>query len=252
MARAIVLFTPALLFAASLAHAGFGDLLKSAEDYLKPGTSTDTTTSVASGLSDAEIDDGLKQALSVGAERAVALLGKSGGYLDDPQVRIPLPGVLEQSGALLRTAGYGGLVDEFETTVNRAAEQAIPKTLEIVKKTVSGMTLQDVRGILQGGDDAATTYLREKAGADLHQAVLPIVSDATDRAGATAAYKALTRQAAGAMGGLLPTQSLDLDSYVADKALDGLFLKLAAEEREIRRNPVARTTDLMKKVFAGN
>jgi hypothetical protein len=240
------LFAIVLLLAAGVGNAGLGDLLKSAEDLLQGGGSATTAA-----LTDSEINSGLKQALSIGAERAIAVLGRSGGYLNDPRVRIPLPGVLEDAGKLLRTVGYGSVVDEFETTVNRAAEQAVPETLGIVQDTVADMTLEDVRGILQGGDDAATRFLRQKAGARLHQAILPIVSEATERAGATAAYKDLTGQAARATGGLVSTQSLDLDDYVTEQALDGLFLKLAEEERRIRENPVARTTDLLKKVFGG-
>ena len=137
--------------------------------------------------------------------------------------------------------------------MDRAAERAVPQTLDIVKQTVRDMTLEDVRGILGGGDDAATQFLRERAGDSLREAVLPIISDATDNAGATAAYKSLKSQAdgmLGGLGGLVDTRSFDLDGYVADKTLDGLFLKLAAEEKRIRENPVARTTDLLKTVFS--
>jgi hypothetical protein len=247
MAITRISFAAALIVAVSASYAGVGDWLKSAEDLLQPRSGGSTA---AAALTDSEIDSGLKQALSIGAERAIALLGRSGGYLNDPQVRIPLPGALQSAGKVLRSVGYGSVVDEFETTVNRAAEQAVPKTVDIVKDTVANMTLDDVRGILSGGDDAATRFLRNKAGPSLHRAILPIVSQATDQAGATAAYKNLANQAAQSTGGLVSTKSLDLDDYVTDKALDGLFLKLAAEERRIRENPVARTTDLLKKVFA--
>lgn len=249
MALTRTILAATLILVTTLASAGFGDLLQSAEGLLKSGVGAPGNT--ASNLTDGEIGSGLKQALSIGAERAIAVLGKPGGYLDDPRVRIPLPGVLEKSGKVLRALGYGATVDEFETTVNRAAEQAVPKALDIVKKTVAGMTLEDVRGILGGGDDAATQFLRRKAGRELHQAVLPIVSDATDRTGATAAYKNLANQAAQSSAGLVSNKSLDLDDYVATKALDGLFLKLAAEERQIRQNPGARSTELLQKVFGG-
>lgn len=240
---------------ASVANAAFDDLLKSAGGLLKDSSSTPGVGAAAS-LSDGQIGAGLKEALSIGAERAVGLLGSDGGFLNDASVRIPLPGVLGTAAKGLRAAGQGHYVDEFETTVNRAAEQAIPKTLGIVKDTVRNMTLEDVRGILGGGDDAATQFLRERAGGSLHNAILPIVSRATDQAGATAAYKSLKGQAdgmvggLGGLGGLVDTGSLDLDSYVTDKTLDGLFLKLAAEEKRIRENPVARTTDLLKTVFS--
>lgn len=233
------------------AHAGLGDLLKSAEDVLKSNQSA-PSSGLGAGLSDGEIGGGLKEALGLGAERAIALLGASGGYLNDPQVRIPLPGMLDKAGKGLRAVGYGNVVDEFETTVNRAAEQAIPQTLEIVKKAVKDMSWQDVRGILNGGDDAATKFLRERAGGDMFKAVLPIVQGATEKAGATSAYKNLKGQVDSSLGGLVSTKPLDLDNYVTEKTLDGLFLKLAAEEKKIRENPVARSTELLKKVFAGS
>lgn len=254
-ARRIVLsLVSALIVAGGAANAGFDDLMKSAGGLLKsvPGG----TSGSSAALSDSQIGAGLKEALSVGAERAVALLGQDGGFLNDKSVRIPLPGVLDTAAKGLRAVGQGAYVDEFETTVNRAAEEAVPQTLGIVKDTVRNMTLEDVRGILSGGDDAATRFLRERAGGSLHNAILPIVSRATESAGATSAYKSLKTKADGmvggfgSLGGLVDTGSLDLDSYVTDKTLDGLFLKLAAEEKAIRENPVARTTDLLKAVFA--
>ena len=238
----------ALAIVATHAWGAFGDLFKSAESFLG-GDGLQQT----SALTDGQIDAGLKEALSIGAERAVAVLGRSGGFLEDGSVRIPLPGALDKVARGLRTVGQGKYVDEFETTMNRAAEQAVPKTLAIVKDTVSRMSLSDVRGILKGGDDAATRYLRDNAGPAMQKAIEPIVSDATNRAGATAAYKNLKSRAGGGLGmlgGLMDTDSLDLDKYVTGKALDGLFLKLAAEEKKIRENPLARSTDLLKKVFA--
>ena len=247
-------FSLLVAFTTGTAHAGFDDLFKSAGDLLQqaPAISSDTSTAA---LSDTQITAGLKEALSVGARRAVELLGQQGGFLDDASVRIPLPGMLETAAKGLRAAGQGEYVDQFETTVNRAAEQAVPQTLDIVQNTVRNMSLEDARGILNGGDDAATRYLREHAGPQLREAILPLISQATDSAGATSAYKALKAQAdgmlggMGALGGLVDTGSLDLDGYVADKTLDGLFLKLAAEEKLIRENPVARTTDILKTVF---
>ena len=229
---------------------GLGDLFKSAEDALS-GSGLAGGRGVGGELSDAQIGSGLKQALSIGAERAVSTLATRGGFLQDDRVRIPLPGPLRQAGGALRAVGYGDLVDEFEVTVNRAAERAMPETLEIVKQTVRDMTLTDVRRILNGGDTAATEYLREHAGERLHRAVRPIVAEATESAGATAAYKNLQGRMSAGVGGLLGGGSLDLDDYVTGKALDGLFLKLAAEEKAIRENPVARTTDLLKQVFGG-
>ena len=243
-----------MVFATAVAHAGFDDLLKSAGGLLDKAPDV-LGGSSASSLSDSQIGSGLKEALSIGAERAVAILGQDGGFLNDSSVRIPLPGMLGTAAKGLRAAGQGQYVDQFETTVNEAAEQAIPKTLEIVKETVQNMNLEDVRGILSGGDNAATKFLRERAGGSLAEAIRPIVAQATDNAGATAAYKSLKSRAdgmvggLGSLGGLVKTDSLDLDNYVTEKTLDGLFVKLAAEEKAIRENPVARTTDILKTVF---
>ena len=239
-----------MLLAAGTTQAGLDDLFKSAGELVQPMSSGSTA---GVGLSDAQISSGLKEALNVGAERAIGLLGKPGGFLNDAEVRIPLPGMLDTAAKGLRAAGQGAYVDEFENTVNRAAEQAIPKTLDIVQETVSSMTLDDARAILSGGDDAATRFLEQRAGPSLQAAIKPIVASATDSAGATAAYKQLKSQADGMMGGLgglLGSDSLDLDSYVTDKTLDGLFTKLAKEEAAIRQDPVARSTDLLKQVFA--
>lgn len=228
-------------------NADWRDLLKSLPESAPQTPATKELTS--SRLSNSDIAAGLRQALSVGAERAVAILGRSGGYLDDPQVRIPLPGVLQTAAKGFRMFGQDQLVDDFETTVNRAAERAIPQTLDIVKATVRDMTLKDVRAILNGPDDSATRFLREHAGEQLQQAIRPIVAEATEASGATAAYKRLANQLGSGQGGWMDGGVLDLDGYVTEKTLDGLYLKLADEERQIRHDPVARSTDLLKKVF---
>jgi len=232
---------------ASSSLAGLDDWLKRADGLLNQNGNARSSSST---LPDMRINAGLKQALSVGAERAIAILGARGGFLNDQSVRIQLPGLLKSLGKGMRAMGQGKYVDQFETTVNRAAEQAIPKTLAIVKQTVTNMTLQDVHGILSGGDNAATRFLQQRAGGSLHAAIKPIVAKATSQSGATAAYKGLKRRADDTLGGFVSAGSLDLDDYVTDKTLDGLFLKLAAEEKNIRENPVARTTDLLKQVFA--
>jgi len=252
------LLLSSLVFGLALAgpatSVGLDGLFKSAEGFLDGGGTT--SSGDLAGLTDAQIDAGLKQALSLGTERAVAVLGQPGGFLNDPQVRIPLPGVLSSAADGLRAAGQGRYVDDFENAVNRAAESAIPRTLDIVQQTVADMSLQDVRGILTGPDDAATQFLRERAGDDLLAAVMPVVRQATDAAGVTSAYKALVAQGGGmlggigGLGGLLGTDSLDLDRYVANETLEGLFVKLAAEEQRIRQDPVARTTDLLETVFS--
>jgi hypothetical protein len=223
-------------------QADWRDLLNDATGQLKGSGG-----SQVSGLTTAEMNGGLKDALAVGAERAIQGLSRSGGYLDDPAVRIPLPGSLEKTEKVLRMMGQGERVDEFVTTVNRAAERAVPQASKIVGNAVRAMTITDAQTILTGPDDAATQYFRAKTSGDLTTAMLPIVKRATESAGVTRAYKGMLDQAGPASS--LVGGSLDLDAYVTEKTLDGLFLKVAAEEKAIRTNPVARSTDLLKKVF---
>jgi hypothetical protein len=245
---AIILATSALL-ALGGARAGFDDMLKQASEPFM-GSKTTTTSTTATMLSESDIGAGLKEALSIGAERAIDYLSKPGGFLDDPKVRIGLPGSLDTIAKGLRAAGQGTLVDNFEKTLNRAAEAAIPKTLDIVREAISNMTLEDARAILSGGDDAATRYLRRQAGPSLAKAIKPIIAQATSQTGATATYKKLLGGAGGSMlGGLLGGSSLDLDRYVTDKTLDGLFTMLAEQERRIRSDPMAQTTGLLQKLF---
>lgn len=224
--------------------AGVEDLLKGASDALKGGGGS---TTKVSGLTQAEMNGGLKEALAVGAERAIKGLSRPGGYLDDSSVRIPLPGALKNTEKALRMMGQGKRVDEFITTVNRAAERAIPKASRIVGNAVRDMTIADAQKILTGPGDAATQYFRGKTTQDLTAAMLPIVKQATESAGVTKAYKGMVDKAGPASS--LMGSSLDLDAYVTEKTLDGLFLKVAAEEKAIRTNPVARSSDLLKKVF---
>lgn len=201
----------------------------------------------AGGLSQGDMSSGLKEALAVGSERAIKGLSRSGGFLDDKDVRIPLPGKLRKIESSLRMLGQGKAVDEFLQTANRAAEQAIPKAAPIVGDAIRSMSFEDARKILSGPDDAATQYFRGKTTDSLTRAMLPIVSSATDKAGVTRAFKQMIDKAGPAASML--GDDLDVDEYIADKTLDGLFFKLAEEEKSIRRDPVARSTDLLKKVF---
>lgn len=199
------------------------------------------------GLSQADTSGGLKDALAVGAERAIKGLSGSGGFFDDKDVRIPLPGKMRKMESTLRMLGQGKAVDEFLQTVNRAAEQAVPKAAPIVGDAIRNMSFADAKAVLSGPDDAATDYFRGKTSGALTKAMLPIVSSATAKAGVTRAYKQMIDKAgpAAAMLG----DDLDVDEYVTEKTLDGLFFKLAEEEKSIRHNPAARSTELLKKVF---
>jgi hypothetical protein len=229
-------------------QAGWDDWVKKIEESLPGGMPSDTGVS---GLSQTEITAGLKEALSVGVEQAIGLLGQDGGFLNDATVRIPMPGSLQTLERGLRAAGQEAIADEFVVTMNHAAERAVPETSAIFVETIKSMSVADARDILNGPDDAATRYFREQNQERLSTAILPIVQDATEKTGVTSAYKRLI----GGMGFLSQfsnQDSLDLDSYVTRKTLDGLFVKLADEERLIREDPVARSTDLLKKVFGSS
>ena len=240
----LLLACPFLLLPLHAVQAGWQDLLKSLDEVVGQGGQLG-----ASSLSQEELTAGLKEALEIGTQRAVELLARDGGYLDDPKVRIPLPDSLRQIEKGLRAVGQEQLADEFIATMNRAAEQAVPEAVSIFGATIRQMSLQDARGILNGPDDAATRYLRRQSGGRIEQAFLPIVEQATTKAGVTSAYKKLV-DSAGFLGSLLQSGSLDLDRYVTEKAVDGLFLKLAAEEALIRKDPLKRSTELLRKVFA--
>ena len=190
---------------------------------------------------------GIKEALAVGTERAVASLGRANGYFGNAAVKILMPSSLQKVADVAKMAGYQKQVDEFVLSMNRAAEAAAPLAASIFGDAIRAMTLDDVRGILTGGDTAATDFFRRKTHDKLYAAFKPVVSKKVDEVGATRAYKAMVGQYE-AMP-MVRSQSLDLDHYVTEKSLDGLFLVLGQEEKQIRTNPAARTTELLKTVF---
>jgi hypothetical protein len=190
----------------------------------------------------------LRELLSQGSVQAVTSLGRTDGYFANPRVRIPMPENLRRIERALRRLGQGETADEFVLSLNRAAEAAAPEAKAVFLEVVRGLTLRDAVDIVRGPDDAATRYLRRTAGATLTSRFLPIVARATEQVGVTARYKKLTRRAAFA-GGAIDLSALDLDNYVAQRALDGLFLLIADEEQRIRRDPAARTSELLRRVF---
>jgi hypothetical protein len=198
-------------------------------------------------LSEDTVVRGLKEALRVGTGNAVRTVSEPGGYLRNPGIRIPLPEPLRGAEDTLRSVGLGPLVEDFETSMNRAAESAAPEAKAVFLDALSQMTLADARSILRGGDDAATEYFRNKTGQRLRDRFEPIVHDAMDRVGVTRRYQQIRSRVA-----QLPfvrLQKLELDRYVTGKALDGLFFMLAREEKRIRNDPAARTTELLRQVF---
>ncbi|MCP4700242.1 MAG: DUF4197 domain-containing protein [Gammaproteobacteria bacterium] len=201
-------------------------------------------------LSNGQMTGGVKDALLQGVRLAIGALGKEGGFLNNPKIKIPMPQGLSQIESGLRRIKQGALADEFVKTMNRAAEQAVPETLGILTGAVDRLTIEDALKILQGSDDALTRYFQESSSEQLLEKILPIVKQATDQTGVTTAYKSLTAQVnLGMLGSLLGQDSLDIDRYVAERSLDGLFKYIAIEEKRIRDDPSARATNLLKDVF---
>jgi len=238
-----------VLLASGPLHAGLSDLLDTLKDSVS-GTDA-TSTAVASGLSNDEMISGLKEALGKGTQYAVDNLGKEGGFLNNARVRIPMPKSLSWVEKTLRALRQDKLADEFVASMNHAAERAVPEAAAVFGAAIQQMTLEDARGILNGPDDAATQYFRKTSSAALTEKMRPIVEQATAATGVTASYKNMMSRAGG-MTSLLSSSATDLDGYVTAKTLDGLFLMVAEEEKRIRENPLARSTELLKKVFGSH
>ncbi len=242
------LFIGAISFSYSIqSQAGWFDFLKD-DDFSLDNVFGGSDGEKTSALTNTEMVDGLKEALSVGVERSISLLGQDGGYLNDASVRIPMPGALKSIEKGLRAIKQDQYADQFVSTMNSAAEKAIPRTSKIFGGAIKNMTLNDAKSILGGNDNAATEFFRRNTEVELSKLILPLIQEATDETGVTSSYKDLTKRA-GILGGLVDLDSLDLDQHITDKALDGLFTKLALEERKIREDPLARSSDLLKKVF---
>lgn len=225
-------------------------------DFLKPKTNvTSASTSLLPGLSQEQVAEGLKQALGKGVQSAVTNLARPGGFLENPQVKIPMPEKLQAVEKTLRAMKQDQYADEFVTTMNRAAEAAVPEALPIFTDTLKSMTIDDAKKLVSGGNDSATQFFKTKGEKRIQEKMAPLVKEATGKAGVTAAYKKLLDQAGSGSSFLgrlnLNTASFDVDSYVTQKASDGLFKMIAEEEKRIRENPAARTTELLQKVFGG-
>jgi len=195
-----------------------------------------------------EVTDALREALSQGITRSITQLGRDGAFSADQRVRIPLPDELSRVASTLEQLGQERYVREFEQSLNRAAEESVPYATAIFARALKAMTLEDAMGIVRGPDDAATTYFRQHAEGELFDAFLPVVARQTDSVGVTQAYKDMIDRT-GMLKSVLSPELQDLDGYVTQRALDGLFLYIAEEEGRIREQPVARTTELLRKVF---
>ena len=199
------------------------------------------------GLSDAQIGSGLKEALAVGTQKAVKQVARPGGYLENQAIKILLPQSLRPVETGLRAIGQGPKVDEFIASMNHAAEAAAPEAAGILGNAVRAMTIDDARRLLTGGNTSITDYFKAKTSADLAVAFRPHVEKAMAANGVTQRYNALLGQAPQLP--FMKSSKMDINSYVVNKALDGLFYELGEQEKQIRTNPAARTTDLLRKVF---
>jgi len=207
-------------------------------------------TAFALGLADLSNQDaarGIKGALDQGAASAVAKLGVPGGFLDNAKVRIPLPPALDEIAKGMRMVGRGKDADELVTTMNRAAEQAVPEAKELLVNAVKTMSFVDAKKILTGGDGSVTEFFREKTAAPLAVKFLPMVKQATDRVGLAQKYDQFAGE--GVKLGLIKGDAQNIEKYVTDKTLDGLYLMIGEEERAIRQNPAAAASSIVSKVF---
>lgn len=218
-----VLLSFVMIIAAGPAHAGIAD------------------------ITNADAASGLKQALTDGSAAAVKLLGAENGYFANPKVKIPLPPSLQKIESGLRMMGMKKQADELVLSMNRAAEAAAPEAKQLLVDAVKKMSVQDAKTILTGGDTAATDYFRRTTQSQLTQRFLPIVKKATDRVGLAQQYNSLAGQ--GAALGLVKQDDASIETYVTRKALDGLYLMIAEQEKSFRQNPVGATSDIVRKVF---
>ena len=189
----------------------------------------------------------LRAALTQGAEAAVGKLGKTDGFLGNPEVRIPLPGKLKDGERLLRTLGAGKQADALVTAMNRAAEAAVPEAKALLVDSVRQMSVQDATAILTGPQDAATQYFRNTTSEKLYARFLPIVRQSTAKVGVAQRYNELAGKAS--QLGLIDDKDATIEGYVAEQTLDGLFRMMATEEAEIRKDPLGQGSKLLQKVF---
>jgi len=227
----------ALLFWSSFSHAGFLDDMLNKIQLLSPKQQIDDKTIIS----------GLKEALSIGTSNAVKEVSRTDGYLGNKAIKILMPEKLQNVADVLRNIGFEKPVDNFILSMNRAAEKAAPKATDYFVDSVRNMSVEDAKKILNGGDTAATDYFKSKTYDKLFIDFKPIISSSMDEVGVTRNYKEMMARYSSIP--FMKTESLDVDTYVTSKALDGLFYMVAQEEKKIRTDPAARVTELLKQVF---
>ncbi|MBF0217007.1 MAG: DUF4197 domain-containing protein [Candidatus Omnitrophica bacterium] len=216
----------------------------SALDWLK----TQSQALTSAKLSDTKIGAGLKEALKVGIENTIKTLGKQDGYLGNKAVKILMPDIIQKAEPILRGVGFGPKIDEFTLSMNRAAEKAAPVAADVFATAITDMTIDDTQKLMKGGDTAATDYFKAKTYGTLLTKFQPAVESAMNQYAVTKKFSEITAKV-NTIPMVSKVTNLDLNKYVAGKALDGLFYTLAQEEKNIRTNPSARATQLLKEVF---
>jgi Protein of unknown function (DUF4197) len=206
-----------------------------------------TRAGILDQFSQADMTTGLKDSLQQGALAAVSKLGQENGFFSNAKVKIPLPKPMQQAEKMMRAFGMKKQADDLVLSMNRAAEAAVPEAKELFVGAVKAMSVQDVKGIFSGGEDSATQYFRKSTEELLRGKFLPIVVKAIEKVGLAQKYNAV----AGKMSklGLVKENESNVENYVTQKALDGLFVMMADEEKAIRANPVKASTDIAKKIF---
>ena len=198
-------------------------------------------------LSNGDASSGLRKALGQGIDRAVGKLGAADGFLKNPDVRIPLPAKLEKAEGMLRMVGLGDQADQLVTTMNRAAEAAVPECRPLLTQALKNMSIADAKHILTGGDTAATEYFRTSTSAPLAAKFQPIILKETRKLKLAEQYDQVAEKAVAL--GLLKPDEASLESYVTQKTLDGLFFMMGEEEKAIRKDPLGQASSLLKRVF---
>jgi len=203
----------------------------------------------AAGLSESDAASGVRSAMERGATAAIGSLGKTDGFLGNPKVRIPLPGVLEDAARMLKATGQQKRVDELVTAMNRAAEAAMPQARTLLVSTAKAISVDDAIAIVRGGDQSVTEFFARKTRAPLTEKFLPIVTRETEKVALADKFNAVAGPAA--KFGLLKGDQANLQRYVTAKSLDGLYLMIGEEERKIRRDPIGTGSAILRKVFGG-
>jgi Protein of unknown function (DUF4197) len=249
--RTFLMGTVAFIALPMLARADslFDNLSDSLGNLGDTGTSGSSGTSLGAGLSNGEIESGLREALRVASERTVDEVGAVDGFNGDPAIHIPLPGSLKKVQDALRAVGMSSMADDLELKINRAAEEASGEAVDVFFGAIDQMTMEDARGILNGPDDAATQYFRRTTSEDLKTRMRPIVDRTLSEVGAVQSYDAMMGEYESIP--FVPDAKADITDYALDGTLDGIFHYLAEEEAAIRTDPVARSTELLQQVFGG-